>query len=202
LVQWTIGLRAAVAVASEREHGTWDSLLLSSLEGREIIRAKICGSLYSMRGFIAAVAIVWTGAAIAQAMDLPMYCTLLANVITFSVFITTVGVWISLSSATATRAMTWTIGTWLVACAGFAALAALIVSVITLVFLIAWIYGMTMSGGVFMGGGAIKGPPATPISFQAAWTLTRLALYAGAGMLIFLYCRNRFDRLAGRTPGV
>src|SRR5262249_18816361 len=32
LIQWMIGLRAAVAVASEREYGTWDSLLLSSLD--------------------------------------------------------------------------------------------------------------------------------------------------------------------------
>jgi hypothetical protein len=136
-------------------------------------------------------------------MDLPTYCTLLANIVVFSVFITAVGVWISLSSATATRAMTWTIGTWLVAAAGFAVLAVLIVTVIMLFILFGWLYWMTMTGGIlFMGGaGARTGPP-FPMSFDAAWTLTRLVLYAGAVLLIFPYCRYRFDRLAGRTPGV
>ena len=33
LIQWAIGLRAAVAISSERERGTWDALLTSPLEG-------------------------------------------------------------------------------------------------------------------------------------------------------------------------
>ena len=33
LIQWAIGLRAAVTISSERERGTWDALLTSPLEG-------------------------------------------------------------------------------------------------------------------------------------------------------------------------
>jgi hypothetical protein len=196
LIQWTIGLRAAVAIASEREHGTWDTLLLSSLEGREIVRAKIVGSLYAMRGFIAAAALVWTGAAIAGAMELGLYVAQLANTVVFSVFITAVGVWISLSTATATRAMTFTIGIWLMAAAGFAALAGLIVAAIALIILFSWLYWMSMTGNLVFSG-KTGGPP-TPMSFATGWILTRLALYAAVATLIIPYCRYRFDKLAGR----
>ncbi len=59
LMQWALGLRAAAAIASERERGTWDLLLTSPLEGRDIVWAKIWGSIYVLRGLIAAVALSW-----------------------------------------------------------------------------------------------------------------------------------------------
>ncbi|MEJ7639818.1 MAG: hypothetical protein WKF75_18065 [Singulisphaera sp.] len=49
LIQLGIGLRAAVAISSERERGTWDALLTSPLEGREIVVGKVWGSLHSLR---------------------------------------------------------------------------------------------------------------------------------------------------------
>jgi ABC-type Na+ efflux pump permease subunit len=199
LIQWTMALRAAVAVAGEREQGTWEPLLLSSLEGREIIRAKIWGNLYSLRGFIVAAALIWTGAALVGAMDLPMYLTRLANTVVFSVFITAAGVWLSLTSATATRGMTMTIGAWLTAAACFAVIALLFVSVVALTILILWVYWTVLTQGVLFGGGRITGPPVF-ISFSTGWALTRLALYAAAALLIAIYCRYRFDSLAGRAP--
>src|SRR5205823_7938790 len=60
LIQWAIGLRAAVAIASERERGTWDALLTSPLEGPEIVRAKLWGSLYALRWLFAAALWAWT----------------------------------------------------------------------------------------------------------------------------------------------
>ena len=37
LLQWGVGLRAAVSIASERERGTWDALLMSPLKpGRDL----------------------------------------------------------------------------------------------------------------------------------------------------------------------
>src|SRR5690606_14562759 len=37
LIQWSMALRAAGAISSERERAAWDSLLTSPLEGREIV---------------------------------------------------------------------------------------------------------------------------------------------------------------------
>jgi ABC-type transport system involved in multi-copper enzyme maturation permease subunit len=199
LIQWTIALRAAVAIASEREHATWDTLMLTELEGREIVRAKIWGNLYSLRGFIAAASIIWTLAAIVGALELSNYWTSIANTVVISIFITAVGVWISLASSTATRAMTWTIGIWLVAGASFAFAALIIVGIIALVILLAWLYWIVMTRGALVPNTMTGGPP-FPISFETGWALTRLTLYLTAAFLIALYCRRRFDRLAGRTP--
>jgi hypothetical protein len=195
LIQWTVGLRAAVAVASEREHGTWDAILLSPLEGREIIRAKIWGNLYSLRGFIAAAAIVWTLASLVGAIDLETYCARLGTTVAVSIFITAAGVWISLSSSTATRAMTFTIGTWLIAAACFAVMAAMIVAVLTMLIFMAW---LAITQTAFVSGGKLSGPP-TPISFATGMTIARVLLYTVTALLIAIYCRHRFDSLAGRA---
>jgi ABC-type transport system involved in multi-copper enzyme maturation permease subunit len=194
LIQWTIGLRAAVAIASEREHGTWDAILLSSLEGREIIRAKILGNLYSLKGFVGAAALVWTLAVVFQGMDLATYSARLTSTIAVGIFITAVGVWISLSSATATRAMTFTIGIWLIAAAGYAITAVMIVAVIALLLLLTW---MAVNQAVLVSGGKFSGPP-VPISFETGVTIARFLLYTGSALLFAVYCRYRFDRLAGR----
>jgi ABC-type Na+ efflux pump permease subunit len=55
LIQWAMGLCAVASIASERQRGTWDGLLVSPPEGREIVWAKICGGVYALRGFVAAV---------------------------------------------------------------------------------------------------------------------------------------------------
>ena len=36
LIQWAVGLRAAVSISSERERGTWDALMTSPLDARAI----------------------------------------------------------------------------------------------------------------------------------------------------------------------
>ena len=65
LIQWAVGLRAAVSISSERERGTWDALLTSPLDGREIVRGKLWGSLYALRGLILAAFLAWALAAAA-----------------------------------------------------------------------------------------------------------------------------------------
>ena len=60
LLQWAVGLRAAVSIASERERGSWDALLMSPLEPGEIVRAKLVGSLHALRWMVAALLLAWT----------------------------------------------------------------------------------------------------------------------------------------------
>ncbi len=60
LIQWAIGLRAAVTISSERERGTWDALLTSPLEGTEIVRGKLWGSLYALKWLIGSAVLAWT----------------------------------------------------------------------------------------------------------------------------------------------
>jgi ABC-type transport system involved in multi-copper enzyme maturation permease subunit len=199
LLQWSMGLRAAVAIASERERNTWDALLLSPLEGREIIRAKIAGSAYAWRGFLAAVALAWTLALACGAMPVGQYITLLATTLVVGIFMIVMGVWFSLSSRTATRAMTLTMVAWLVGAFVSVVLAFIIVGVLALVLFLTWLWWKSMTGTLVS---ALKtgGPlPAGLAWWEAANTTVQLLLYALAALLVAIYCWRRFDRLAGRS---
>ena len=132
LLQWAIGLRAAVSIASERERGTWDALLMSPLEPGEIVRAKLSGSLYALRWMAGAMVLAWTLAVMVGAV--PAWAiTSHGSPPTRSAgaFMAAVGVRCSLSLPTATKAMTWTIALWLASIIGVAVLA---FSLIALVF--------------------------------------------------------------------
>ena len=113
LLQWGIGLRAAVSIASERERATWDALLMSPLRPAEISVAKLLGSLYALRYLAAAMLLAWTLAVLVQAVPVPAYFNWLVGNIVFGAFMAAVGVRLSLSMPTATRAMSWTMGAWL-----------------------------------------------------------------------------------------
>jgi hypothetical protein len=159
------------------------------------VRAKIWGNLYALRGSIAAAVIIWTLAALAGALALGDYFTLLATTISAAVFITAVGVWISLTSSSATRAMTFTIGLWLVGASCVAAMAFMIVAVVALLILMIW---LAVTQAVLMSGGKWSGPP-SPLSFGAGLIITRVLLYLVGAFVIAAYCRYRFDKLAGRA---
>ena len=98
LIQWAIGLRAAVAIASERERGTWDALLTSPLEGTEIVRGKLWGSLYALRRLFAATFWAWTVALACGAMSGWDYLTQVAETLIVGAFLAAVGVRTSLTS--------------------------------------------------------------------------------------------------------
>ena len=113
LIQWAVGLRAAVAISSERERGTWDALLTSPLEGPEIVRAKLWGSLHALRWLFVAAFVAWTIAALGGAMSWRDYAESVIGTVIVAAFMAAVGVRTSLSAATATRAMAITLGVWL-----------------------------------------------------------------------------------------
>src|SRR5205085_1271518 len=106
---------------SERERNTWDSILTSPLEGGEIVYAKLAGSLYGLRFLFLALIIGWilpiaagvvgvspnfTEITIAgQVIGAPVVC----------VFMASLGLWMSLTNASATRAMSLTVVGWIIA---------------------------------------------------------------------------------------
>lgn len=193
LLQWGIGLRAAVAVASEREHATWDALLVSPLEGREIVLAKIAGSLRALRGVILAVAAAWTIALAYGAMSVESYLTQVSGVVVLGFFMAAVGVWFSLVSTSTTWAMTFTLATWLAAGALMAFLAMILVAMGFLFLMVLWA-AAALSGLADWSAG-----PPTPFSFEASWHVARCTLYLIVGAGVALHGRYRFDQLAGRA---
>jgi ABC-type transport system involved in multi-copper enzyme maturation permease subunit len=196
LIQAAVAARAAVAISSERERGTWDGLLTSPLEGKEIIRGKLWGSLHALRVLFLAALWAWTVALACGAMKPAEFAGLLISTILISSCVAAIGIRISLSAATATKAMTFTILAWLATVLGNAILASLVAGVIGIAAMFAWdqayAYGLVATSG---------GPRAMMAAFGMSWWPCFLAPFAVTALLVLSDCRLRFDRLAGRMTG-
>jgi ABC-2 family transporter protein len=196
LVQWTIGLRGAVAISSERERGSWDALLTSPLEGGEIVVGKLWGSLYSLRWLFGATFLAWTTAAFFGAMNWTEYANRLGTTFLVGAFLAAAGVRISLATQTATQAMAITIGVWL------GAIAAMWAAALILVLMGMAVFFLLMTAAAQLGlisTDTVLTPP--KISLWTVINVTDLALYLVATIVIVLEARLRFDRIAGRRAG-
>jgi len=195
LLQWAVGLRAAVSIASERERGTWDALLMSPLEPGEIVRAKLAGSLHALRWMVGALVLAWTLGTVFGAITPGAYFNWITATALAATLMAAVGVRCSLSLPTATKAMTWTIALWMAAEVLVAFLALSIIAIVCLFFITVWMvevqYGFVM----------INSPPWFPMRFGTAWPLTTDLVMILLTILIVLQTSLRFDRLAGRMAG-
>lgn len=196
LVEWAIGLRAAVSISSERERGTWDALLTSPLEGGEILWGKLWGSLHALRWLVMAAFVAWTVAAASGAISVGQAAAWGAQVLFVGAFMAAVGVRTSLVSPTATRAMSLTIGIWLGALVAVLFSTLVLLAIFTLLYLAVWLV-MNQPG--------LGGQPAVALRFPiSAATFGEFAsnlLYLIATLIIMADSRLRFDRLAGRMTG-
>ena len=195
LIQWAIGLRAGVAIASERERGTWDALMTSPLEGGEILRGKLWGSLHALRRLIAATLTAWTVTWLANGMSNRDYVTNIAETACLSALMAAGGVAVSLRTATATKAMGITLALWLGAYLGMKALSVFLCLVIGGTCFLGWLTAIQM------GLVAAQSSPWFPMSFRAGmeWMFCLLTLNFTA--LLVADTRIRFDRTAGRMTG-
>ncbi len=195
LLQWGIGLRAAVSIASERERATWDALLMSPLKPAEISVAKLIGSLYALRYLAAAMLMAWTLAALVQAVPVPAYLNWLVGNIVMGAFMASVGVRFSLSMSTATRAMSWTMSAWLAIWPVVGFIAICVIGVVVIACTSLW--SLFLSYGLI----AANSRPWFPMSFDLGWALlTNLTTFLFT-LLIIADTSFRFDRIAGRMAG-
>ena len=195
LIQWAIGLRAAVSISSERERSTWDALLTSPLEPREIVRAKLMGSVNALRWLIFAAFLSWTLGVMVDALPLADAVRWGAETLVVGTFMAAVGVRVSLESSTATRAMSATIGLWLGAYVAVTCAAALAIASVAMIVALVWL-GLSQFAQI-----PPLGTVAFPVSMAFVWPATNDLIYLSATALIVADSRVRFDRLAGRMTG-
>lgn len=201
LVQWAIGLRAAVSISSERQRHTWDSLLTSPLEGVQIILGKFGGSLYALRWLLAAVFVSWIVAVSCGEMGVGRLLYLLMTLLMGAALIAAVGVQISLLNTGAARSMAYTLGIWLAAALGSAVAASLLA-----LFLCLFGYlGLIVIGYLLFGLGVTDDPqpPSIPhvtfgLAYGATFLVVRASIYLTAAAMIVGWLSRSFDRLAGR----
>jgi len=197
LIQLSVVLRAAVAISSERQRGTWDSLLTSPLQGRDIVVGKLSGSLYALRWLILAALWAWTLALVNGAMPLKDYLFHLLGIVVTGACMSAIGVRVSLATETATKSMSLAVGLWLALLALLSVIAVILVFMIVVFVNVFWwsFHHFTPSPGFATPFALI------PITFFDGWRATMLFLYLLLTVAVVIESRYRFDRIAGRMTG-
>lgn len=195
LIECALGLRAAVAISSERERNTWDGLLTSPLSGGEIVNGKLWGNLFALRWLLLASLVAWVAATAMGAMTVRELASSLALVLAVGLFLSAVGVRVSLATGTATRSMSITMGIWMLAGLALFVASWVISAIVSLFYLFSW--WMAAQAGLL----ATTGGPWAPLSIFDLQTIVVVGLYLVATSLVASESRLRFDRIAGRMAG-
>ncbi len=108
---WLLGtaVTAASAIASEREDDTWLSLIATDLSGREIVRAKMLGSILRFRWMGVMLLIVWIIAVLGRAVHPLSFAIATLELAIFLAFAAALGVRVSLTSSSTSRSLAITL---------------------------------------------------------------------------------------------
>lgn len=105
-----LGSGAASSVAQEREGDTWTNLTSAPLDGLEVIRAKIIGSVWMVRWLIFILAACWVFGLLIGAIHPVGVLACLIELAVFTWFTAALGVRMSLRAKNTIQALTQTIG--------------------------------------------------------------------------------------------
>ncbi|MCE5269370.1 MAG: ABC transporter permease subunit [Planctomycetaceae bacterium] len=100
-----VAARAAGSIASERERDCWVSLLSTPLDPKEIIWAKIAGSVWAMRWGLALLVLIWGLGVIIEPTSIMPVVFILATFLILAFYAAALGVRFSLRCKTSLRAM-------------------------------------------------------------------------------------------------
>lgn len=112
-IMLTLGVAtlASTSLTSEREQDTWTSLLVTPLDGREILRAKMIGSVWQLRWVVYVMLPLW-GLGLATGSVHPLGVVLVAvELAVFVAFSAALGTFFSLVGRTTWRAQLGTMST-------------------------------------------------------------------------------------------
>jgi hypothetical protein len=210
---WLLAVAGASAssVTAEREEDSWISLISTPLTGWEILRGKMVGAVWGLRGFGGLLGLAWlAGLVLGAVHPLGLLLALLVvGLLTW--FVAALGVSVALTVRTTSRAMTSVIGYLVFLNGGY-----LVVLVAIILFFddpTTWGYryvGCTplLASGALLSFGDIKeivrlarGPGllADPVRFRfAAYALCVLTGYAVATVLLTWRSVRRFDTVVDR----
>jgi ABC-type transport system involved in multi-copper enzyme maturation permease subunit len=104
-----IGARSACGLTSEKERDCWDSLISTPLEAREIVFAKMLGSVWALRSAVPLLLALWLPVCLlvpSTIIGLPFHCM---TIVILAMFAAALGARISLGAKNSMRAMAATI---------------------------------------------------------------------------------------------
>jgi hypothetical protein len=111
-VLWILAVAgtAAGAITTEREGDTWTSLITTPLDSDEILRAKMLGPIWTLRGLGALIVLLWTIGLVTGSVHPFGYTMALLEFAVFTWFAVSLGTFVSLKSKSTMRAQATTIG--------------------------------------------------------------------------------------------
>jgi ABC-type transport system involved in multi-copper enzyme maturation permease subunit len=104
-----VALNAASSVSGERDHGTWDSLLSTSLGVGEILSPKRLGSVFSARWLVLWLCLVWLLGALHGGLNLWRLPVLLLAWAIYAACAAALGLYLSIRCGSSLRASMWTL---------------------------------------------------------------------------------------------
>jgi ABC-type transport system involved in multi-copper enzyme maturation permease subunit len=105
-----MGVRAAGLFAQEKERDCWITLLSTPLTGEEMVNGKLIGNLYSTRWLWALLTMSWLLGAMFDPLVLFAFAITSITLLLLSIYVTCLGLFFSLRSATSLKAMSQTLG--------------------------------------------------------------------------------------------
>jgi ABC-type transport system involved in multi-copper enzyme maturation permease subunit len=114
-----VAARAAGSVASEKERDCWTSLISTPLGPGEIVWAKIAGSIWSLRGLVLLLGLIWGLGVLLDPAFLVAVPFLLGTFLVLALYAAALGVFFSLRSRSSLRAMGATLAVGLVVGGGY-----------------------------------------------------------------------------------
>jgi ABC-type transport system involved in multi-copper enzyme maturation permease subunit len=108
---WLLSLAGATAsgVTTERERDTWVSLIATPLTGGEILRGKVLGAVWGLRGFGALIGLFWVTGLLLGAVHPIGFLLALAALALLTWFVALLGTYASLRERSTSRALTATL---------------------------------------------------------------------------------------------
>ena len=114
-----IMIRAAGSITAEKERDTWVSLVSTPVTPREIIWAKIAGSIYAARWFALPIGVWWLLASIMAPAFVVITPVIAATFGCIALTIAALGVWFSSRASTSIRAMAGAVVVGLILAGGY-----------------------------------------------------------------------------------
>ncbi len=189
---WLLWLasQTAAGISSEREQGTWTSLLATPLERNEILRGKMLGPLRATAHFGVTLGALWIiGSAVGAVHPLGLLNAIVIVLIMVG-FTTSLGTYASLRSQLTWKARMWTLG---ILIAPHVCCMLPLPSILTLVGFSLWSYAEIHA----LWSGTL-GFESAFILIAVAFFFGGMALYAGAAYFLTRGALRCFDAVADR----
>ncbi|HMB07117.1 MAG TPA: ABC transporter permease subunit, partial [Isosphaeraceae bacterium] len=120
-IAWGLGVASAASsgIAQEREADTWISLVSTPLSGLEIVRAKMFGALWGLRGLGVLLLGLWLLGVAAGAVHPLALLAVVVETAVFLWFVAALGLFLSARAKSSARAMTATVAILIVLNGGY-----------------------------------------------------------------------------------